>query len=81
MRIKKSKRVDKRRMNDMRKDVGHAVDLNGKNRLQPNVRAGTSVQMDAVRLPSRPRAYAMNHRGRRKLGRLSYAGCQKHGGR
>ena len=66
-RITKTKRVDRRRMNDLRKEVGMQCSLTGR-LVRSRMRwAGHLVRMDASKLAKR--AEVEKHQGRRKRGR------------
>ena len=76
-RITRTKRVDRRRMNDLRKEVGMQCSLTGR-LVRSRMRwAGHLVRMDASKLAKR--AEVEKHQGRRKRGRpqLRWEDCMR----
>ena len=73
-RITRTKRVDRRRMNDLRKEVGMQCSLLVRSRMRW---AGHLVRMDASKLAKR--AEVEKHQGRRKRGRpqLRWEDCMR----
>ena len=69
---RRTKRVDRRRMNDLRKEVGMQCSLTGR-LVRSRMRwAGHLVRMDAGKLAKR--ADVEKHKGRRKMGRPAEMG-------
>ena len=72
-RITRTKRVDRRRMNDMRKEVGMQCSLTGRLVRSSRRWAGYLVRMDAGKLAKR--AEVDKHQGRRKRPQLRWEDC------